>query len=73
MLKIVPVCTIVSVSEEVFNVLFVVVDFVAYEGVGQGSVGTEGLEGAGTDVQDLHDVLTVKKIAYKIGWRELLV
>ena len=62
----------VVVSEEIFNVLFVVVDFVAYAGVGQGPVGTERLEGAGTDVQDLHDVLTVEKIAYKIGWRELL-
>lgn len=62
----------VVVSEEFFNVLFVVVDFVAYAGVGQGSVGAEGLEGAGTDVQELHDVLTVEKIAYKVGWRELL-
>ena len=44
------------------DVAAVVVDLVAYLDVGDGAVGAEGLEGAGADMELLHDVLAVEEV-----------
>ena len=60
----------IVVSKEIFNVLFVVVDFVPNSGEWKSSVAPECLECSGTDMQQLHYVLTVQQVVYKVlGWQ----
>ena len=42
----------------------------AYLDVGDGAVGAEGLEGAGADVELLHDVLAVEEVVEDVLWGE---
>ena len=58
----------VVVAEDVFDVLAAVVDFPSESCVWDGSVAAEGLECAGTDVQELHDVLAVEEFLEVDGW-----
>ena len=52
----------VVVPEYTLYVLSEVVELVAYTGIGDGAVGSEGLEGAGADVESLHDFLAVNPV-----------
>lgn len=56
----------VAGAEYSVDVAAVVVDLVAYLDVGDGAVGAEGLEGAGADVEFLHDILAVEEIVYDV-------
>ena len=51
----------VVVAEDLFYILTEIVDFASDAGVWDGSVAAEGLECAGTDVQELHYVLAVEE------------
>ena len=52
----------VVVGEDFADVLPAVVEFVVYAGGEEGAVGAECLQGAGREVEDLHDVLSVDPV-----------